>query len=138
MIDFIFFFNHIMSNKKIAGHYLKKVDISVLSIYHHIKTNSGNKTFILTGIVVTLYYQIRVGIRVTTITSFSLIIIRTVFIDGIVLTLHKLRINISLAFLLAISKIAIFSTLCRLKDSSRHIFVIIDDFDFFDTKCFSY
>ena len=41
----------------------------VFSIYHHTKTNNGNKSFILMAIAVTFSYHIRVEIRVTTVTT---------------------------------------------------------------------
>lgn len=138
IIDFISSFTYIIDKRKIVCHYLKKVGIFVSSIYYYTKTNSSKKSFILTTIAIIFSYYIRLRIRDIIIITFIWVIIETTFVGGIIFTLDILRINISFALLLAISKMAIFSTFYHWRNSDRHIFITINSIDFFDVKCFSY
>lgn len=71
MIDFCYFFAHIMGKRKIASHYLKIVGIFISNICHYMKINNGNKSFVSIVIIVIFFYDIRIGTRVTTITTFT-------------------------------------------------------------------
>lgn len=113
MIDFSFLFAHIMSEKKIASYYLKKIGIFISNIYYHTKTNSDNKNFILTRIAVTFSYHISIKMRVITITTSTFVFIGTKFISSIVITLNISKINICfLVLLLIILKLITFFVLC--------------------------
>lgn len=113
-IDFGFSFVHIIAKRKIVSHHLKKVDIFVFSTCHYTKTDNSNKNFILTAIAITFFYYIKIGIGVIIITTFIWILIRIEFIGSIIFVLNISGMNIfSLAFLLIILKLAMFSTLCH-------------------------